>query len=43
MLGMRIRIVNNKVENNDEDDDDLVEDELEEVDEDFLQGFWTRG
>ena len=35
ILGRRIRIV--KVENNDE------EDELEEVEDDFLLGFWTRG
>ena len=39
ILGRRIRIV--KVENKDEEDnDDMVEDELEE---DFLLGFWTRG
>ena len=42
ILGRRIRIV--KVENNDEEDnDDMVEDELGEVEEDFLLGFWTRG
>ena len=42
ILGRRIRIV--KVENKDEEDnDDMVEDELGEVEEDFLLGFWNRG